>query len=633
MNINRSTFKPTPKPYFAKLERKTKNEIIATKTLNIGLEFLKFLLLVLVTTSFVLVQYSDSIFGNTNVNSFFKKAYLYTIGLSFGDLIIFFMVGLIISLIINWTEASMKKYYCFWLRTHSKVDYWIIRKRLKMFVWITLLVVAIIYHWALLSQRSISSLTLYTTDDMKNIFIQGWYYSFTQVNKELNLPNATHNIGVFGDTILNVLHCICLGPWIIATLLVILVLLSWIYLLLLNPKEYFKYLLGNNDIFKVRNYLKKPNSVFYYTPEVKRYFSFLLAAAKTLEINPDSLSFNKLIKLVKKNIADIAANPLTSEYFVNPNSSKAKIETDEEKFEKFINEKLINQQIQDNIENPETLNEEINVVQSENSAQIDMGNETVCHETDNLSQNTNTIQQTVLNEIPTTENITDINLNEGNFTEVNNTVITNDDSTYTIVNTTENENLQEHDRSCIFDENNDEHEELIIDKTIELRSVDTDELQNQTVLTNIDAKGATQTNSIELNINSENKTVSDNLINNSIDASKETKVVNKPSFVLLEDTEELKQPEEESTKEAKNIDKKIGFITIDTAEIGTNTTLISKIDKDELNKNNRIWGPQEGFIFDTSTFEMPLTPNEQLEKTQQILLEDEDDGTWINPFE
>ncbi|BAP00997.1 hypothetical protein MCAL160_0399 [Mycoplasmopsis californica HAZ160_1] len=331
------------KPYFKKIEKKKHEQIVSTKSLNFGIELIKFILFIFLMFVFVVAHYGTRMFGQ-NTGKIFMQFYLYSFGLAFGDLIWFVLIGLFCSLIINWLESILKRYYSVWVKNYTRVDYWLIRKRVKFWIYLTLATIAIGYHWYLLYQRPISSKIVYNHEDFKTFFTHGWYYSFTQSETEaLKVVNATGNVGVFIDTILNILHIISVGPWFVLILMIAIQTLAWTYLLTLKPIDYLKNLTGSKTIPHVREHLKKLNTVFYYTPEAQRYLDYLSSVAKVLELDIETISMNKLLRLMKQNMDILSHNPLTSVYFIQKNKHK-KNQTNNEQYHATIDEEILNQE-------------------------------------------------------------------------------------------------------------------------------------------------------------------------------------------------------------------------------------------------------------------------------------------------
>ncbi|WP_029608773.1 hypothetical protein [Mycoplasma simbae] len=516
------------KPYFKKIERKKPNQIISTQSLNIGVEFLKFLLFALMVVGFIFAHYGTHFFGENTAN-LFKNLYLYSIGLTFGDLALFVIIGLFISLIINWLESILKRYYCFWLKNYTRVDYWLIRKRLKHFIWLTLLSAALCYHWYLVSTRELSSSLVYSSQDLQDIFKRGWYYSFTQTgeNAALAVPNATKNIGVFMDTFFNVFHVISVGPWLVLVLIIGIQIFAWIYLLTLKPIAYFKNLTGKRTIPQIRKYLLRIDSVFYYTPECERYLKYLSTVAKILEVDIDSTPIKKLFKLIKQNEDTLSQHPLLSSYFKSKQNTKKHIESEEETFRRMVDEELLRQK-----ENNQLPTELIPV-----------------------EANRENIETSTLSE-PTTVDTQQIQENVPEFVE----------------------NTEVNDETNIPD----------IDRTVELRSIDTVELNNAQVEDiDVDLKGSTQTQSVVMNIVGEQAQNAQ---------EKEPTAKTQPGFVSI-DTQEI------NVEAEKVAPSKPGFVQIETQEIDQNTE-ITVVDEQVKNENK------------------------QNNNTDEI-----DDYTWISPFE
>ncbi|TQC54191.1 hypothetical protein E1I18_00230 [Mycoplasmopsis mucosicanis] len=561
---NIATEKPVIyKPYFAKIEQKKQNEIIATQSLGIGAEFIKFFLLVLLVSILLLFQFSHHLIKDDAVVSKIEIIYKYSLGLSFGNLAWFIVFGIFASLVINWAEAILKKYYCFWLKHYTRVDYWIIRKRVKMFLWMNILVFVLIYHWFLVSQRQLSSNFVYNSEDLKNIFIRGWYWSFTQDSSSNNLGH----IGIFLDSILNILHIVAVSPWLVLTLILLIQLLAWLYLLTLKPSTYFKYFAGNKNLKIVKAQLKKINNIFHYTNETERYLNYLILSAQVLEIDINTVSMNKLIKLIKKDIDIVAQNPLTSKFFIKPQKLKKRSSDQNDEFVENIDRELNKSSIDEHEDN------QVVIIEAQTNSEISQNtdNSVVLEENNNyLTHSNNT--ETQDNNIETNNHASNEE-HEEEIADLSKNVDSTETSIQLNTNTVEQSNLT----------NN-------IDKTIELNSVLTSEfIANQTIKDI--TKPETQTESIVINVNSENAQTSD-------------KSTRKIGFIIP-NTEET-NIEHDEQKNDVNTQKTVGFVNIDTSEFNTVET-----EKTQQNAN-----------------ETHSSVNKKNKNCIEL-----DDGDWESPFE
>lgn len=510
-------------PYFKNVEKKQKNQILTTKTAMAGVEFLKLLFLIFISAFFILIQYGSNWIKDQNTANVIEIIYLYSIGLVFGDLTIFIIIGVLLSLIINWLELFLKKYYFKWFSDHLKIDYWFISKRLKLVLWSTIICVVMLYHWTLLSKRELENNWLYSKNDLKNIFLRGWYYSFTQgPQKALEIPNAKGNIGVLADTIFNILHVISFGPYLMILSCTIIQIVSWLFFITINPLKYFKKYSRKKTPIELKNNLKKINSLFIYTDEIERYFEFIDKACKILEIDIEQNSLKKILKLVRANYEILSTNVETFKYYEHIESTKQKEQSDEMKFKKLVDDVLAKQNIESAKNMPPQYQSKIE---------------------EQLTQDDILLNADVIEDSQNTENT----IEKVEFAEpiIDEKVITN--------------NQEIIENNPINNEQNDLKElNQNIDRTIELRSIDTvtlNEVQDETC--DIILKPDLQTSSMKVEIK---PTITNSVSDN---------------FVLIDTNELLHndsiQAEITNTNDYQNIDKQtknsMEFVNINTQEI------------------------------------------------------------------
>lgn len=291
-------------------EMKNKNEWIEEISFNIPIEILKFLCLSILSIAFIMLQYQ---FGkNTNYLSL-RKLYLFSFGLAFGDLNILIILGAFASLIIWWLTPTFRKYYFRWFKKYIMVDYWILRKKIIKFIWLNLLSISIIYYLFIANSRH-SHWYFLNFNEMIDIYKYGWFYSFT--NFKNNLPQAFLNIGIFFDSIYNLIYIISFGPWLLSLISILIIVFSWYELITLNPKIYWKNMnASKKSLPMIEKYLKRKNSIFYYTQTVSKYFQFCKDSANVLKIHFINCSFKDLIKQINRNLSLLSEHSATSKYF------------------------------------------------------------------------------------------------------------------------------------------------------------------------------------------------------------------------------------------------------------------------------------------------------------------------------
>lgn len=326
---------------------KKESDIVGDVEFNVGLEILKFVILTLIAAAFFMLHYQSKYVSNDDTNAqIVRKAYLYTFGIAAGDLMVVLLAGAYFTLIVRWLGHSLKNYYFKWFKPYTYVDYWLLKRRVIIFVWLSLLFGVLIYHNILVTQR-VDNIWYYNSADCKKIFSHGWYYSFTnqsfrEANPKsiVNYPVAYGNVGIFIDSILNVLYCISFGPYLALILAGFIFAYAWLKLVTIKPKEYFANLNEKKKtLIMIEKYLVKIKSLFYYTQDVKYYFAFMKDAAEALKIDYTKVNFYYLRKQVEKNIHLLATNTSTSKYFINVVHSKSKAKIEEENFLKNIESK------------------------------------------------------------------------------------------------------------------------------------------------------------------------------------------------------------------------------------------------------------------------------------------------------
>ncbi|UUD35548.1 hypothetical protein NPA07_01595 [Mycoplasmopsis caviae] len=327
---------------FLTREKKNDSDVVGDVSYSMPSEIFKFLILLFVATCFVMFQYQDLFFNNDNkIINIIRKIYLYSFGLAFGDVMNLIILGSFLTLCVRWCGSIFKNYYFSWFKPYIKVDYWILRKKIITFVWLTLLFIALIYHCVLVSFR-VQNIWYYSIDDVKNIYIKGWYYSFTNqielaANKSVDYPVAYLNIGFILDSLFNLLYVISFSPYLAIVSALLIWTLAWVFLVTLNPFKYFKNINERKKtIVMIEQYLQKVNSLFYYTPEVKKLFKFYKDVANVLKIDYLKFNFNYLKKMAKKNMNLLSTHTLTAKYFENIKAKKSRMVLETEEFLKTI---------------------------------------------------------------------------------------------------------------------------------------------------------------------------------------------------------------------------------------------------------------------------------------------------------
>ncbi|MBU4692653.1 hypothetical protein KQ876_00315 [Mycoplasma sp. CSL7491-lung] len=133
------------------------------------------------------------------------------------------------------------------------------------------------------------------------IFTEGWWKKFGLSKKDyFTIDNVSvwNNIGVFFDTLINILYIPFLSP--ILPIFALALITFSIFSHLTNIK--FRQLFSNKKITlseKVR-FLKNENNDFIYTKRVKDYYDFLFYAARHFVLDFKNLSYSKLEKIILK---------------------------------------------------------------------------------------------------------------------------------------------------------------------------------------------------------------------------------------------------------------------------------------------------------------------------------------------
>ncbi|QSF13967.1 hypothetical protein [Mycoplasma sp. Mirounga ES2805-ORL] len=323
---------------FKNKELKKPSDVVGDVSFNYSIEFLKFIIILLLSAAVMTIHYQHSQEKSSSVFfNFLRKIYIYSFGQVFGDLVIFILVGSYFTFATRWLSVVFKKYYFRWFKNYTRVDYWILKKRIITFIWLNLLAFAIIYHAVLVSLR-VNNAFYYKPNELKLIFTKGWVYSFSGSGKDvINFPICYGNVGIVFDTIFNILHCAVLSPFLSIFIIILIILLSWFWLVTLNPIKYFRELnTKKKNLIMIENYLKKPNSIFYYTDESKKIFDFYKKASSILKLDHYKFSFDYIIKQVNKNIDLFANHNLTKDFFIKKNIKISKDERDEQEFTKIL---------------------------------------------------------------------------------------------------------------------------------------------------------------------------------------------------------------------------------------------------------------------------------------------------------
>ncbi|WP_027120810.1 6TM ABC transporter family protein [Mycoplasmopsis lipofaciens] len=303
-------------------ELKNKSDVVGDVNFNIAIEILKFIILLFISASFILLQYRTTFNSSSFATKLLRKIYLYTFGLAFGDLMILLLIGLYITFFLRWFGLIYKNYYFKWFKKYIWVDYWILRKYVTIFIWLLLLAFAILYHLVLLSHR-VSNFFFYKVSDIKNIYTKGWFYVFTNqgisnLNIDKNIPQAFLNVGIFFDSLFNLVYVLTFSPYVSILLFIVIFIYSWLILITLSPKKYFRNLNSKTlTLIQIEKYLQQTSSMFYYTNNCKKCFDFYKSSAEVLKIDYFKVKFVYLLKQIDKNMQMLSSYMTTKNYFVD----------------------------------------------------------------------------------------------------------------------------------------------------------------------------------------------------------------------------------------------------------------------------------------------------------------------------
>ncbi|WP_416738121.1 hypothetical protein ACLRE7_00290 [Mycoplasmopsis meleagridis] len=298
--------------------------------INFAIEILLFLLFLFFSGCLLIIHFYQPDFSKGQISSLYtlKQIYVYSIGLAFGDLIIFIIIGIFATFLIRWIAHSLNYKSLRWFRKYWKVDNWIFKKKAIIFIWLNLLIIAYFYHFVLVSLR-FDNFAYFTVQNVKNVFTKGWYYSFT--NNAINnstLPNSNLNIGIFADSILNCIYALSFSPYLAFILIAILTIYTYSSFILVDIKIYFKYLNPKKFSLEQIKYNLKKSFIFYYSEDIDNYFNFVTKSAfaqkENLDLSLDNLLkklvfYKKALKLTIINIYEIKnqENKLLASYKVN----------------------------------------------------------------------------------------------------------------------------------------------------------------------------------------------------------------------------------------------------------------------------------------------------------------------------
>ncbi|TKA59339.1 hypothetical protein MBOVa_2160 [Mycoplasmopsis bovis 8790] len=277
--------------------------------LNFGIELLKLIVFLFITVFFILLQYNNNFIVKSNKTDILRLIYLYTFGLTFGDLMILFLIGFYLTLILHWLIPFLKNKYFRWFYAHQKVNYLTLKKQTTIFIWTNLLVIAIIYHSVLLFYRVDLHTTIISKSEILDVFKKGWIYSFTNEGSILKtkfskeLPNASFNIGVYADTLLNLPVLLTFSPYLSWIISFIIFSFSWLKLITISPRNYIKNLNNSkNTMPAIQKFVLKNKLGFYLSLQTKKIFELYALMANILKIEIYKTSFSTLLKNIKNNI-------------------------------------------------------------------------------------------------------------------------------------------------------------------------------------------------------------------------------------------------------------------------------------------------------------------------------------------
>ncbi|MBT1320326.1 hypothetical protein FCL61_00275 [Mycoplasma bovis] len=296
--------------------------------LNFGIELLKLIVFLFITAFFILLQYNNNFIVKSNKTDILRLIYLYTFGLTFGDLMILFLIGFYLTLILHWLSPFFKNKYLRWFYVHQKVNYLTLKKQTTIFIWTNLLAIAIIYHSVLLFYRVDLHTTIISKSEILDVFKKGWIYSFTNEGSILKakfskeLPNASFNIGAYADTLLNLPVLLTFSPYLSWIIAFIIFSFSWLKLITISPREYIKNLRrSKNTMPVIQKFILKNKVGFYLSLQTKKIFELYALMADILKIEIYKTSLSTLHKNIKNNIELIVGHQNFIE-FMSKNKSK-----------------------------------------------------------------------------------------------------------------------------------------------------------------------------------------------------------------------------------------------------------------------------------------------------------------------
>ncbi|WP_029512897.1 hypothetical protein [Mycoplasmopsis iners] len=369
--------------YINNIEKKKNNDLVGDIELNVAVEILKFLIFLLISVAFILLQYQTPFDQNNSSIVILRKIYLFSFGLAFGDLMVLIIIGFAFTFILKWLKIALKNYYFKWFRPYNKVDYFILHKQILLFVWTTLLIIALIYHAILVSWRMPNS-WIYKASELKLIYTNGWITTFTKNNQ----PNAAYTVGIFFDSIINVFYVLAFSPYLAYLIIIGLIFWNILKIWTINPFVYIKKLNSRKlKLEQIESYLKKTKSIFYYTEATKNYFNKLKIECQQHKIEYNKLSLAQCIKQLKQVYKQLAQNNSKTEEKVK--KQKIKQSALNKEILALINE--INTQNQDKLallpQDSQIIKEETSKIPCSNEVEID-SSETNEIDNSNPTQNT-----------------------------------------------------------------------------------------------------------------------------------------------------------------------------------------------------------------------------------------------------
>lgn len=243
------------------------------------------------------------LFSMTYNNQTLRDFYNYSFGLFFGLLIYPALICAYVFYLFYFLSLFMRKMSFSYFSRIKKVDIKIIKQQISFLLISFFLAFALFSHIILHYIYNNSFDFSLESKNLQSIFTNGWYARFY-----FDGPNITNNIGFFFDTIFNILYYVSLSGIFPILFLISFVVFIICKLKVIKYNEWKKKYSRKKTVVNIYESFKKYSKIFYQTPNVVLYYTFVIQCAKELNYNYKKNNYKKLMSYLYKNFRNLDIN-------------------------------------------------------------------------------------------------------------------------------------------------------------------------------------------------------------------------------------------------------------------------------------------------------------------------------------